>query len=551
MDQVYDYLIALSVVPCPCDQSLLQGNLMHIEDNVENSRIIHICWGIYDIKKKILTDEMEYYIKPSKAIELSEEIIAKTNISNEILNSSGITLSDAIHKLNEAIYLNFITKNSSFCFVTYQDLPLMNILPKDAKEAGFKLANHFLSFFEITEEFRKTYKITTSFPTLNGYLHFLKYKETQEKNIGLIENKSILRLIHRLVDDGHIFQNPKILNPLHQLVTEKQDPLVPSTSYQNKKWSTFIKGRNPEMFRNPCKKWYIRLRGLPYTSKKFEIIEFLRGIRVSEEEIALLYDIEGKFSGEAYVQLHNEPDFKEALSFNLSELGNRYIEIFETNENEMSKAKLSQNPEKREIRQLYDSNWASLLKDGIGILKMRGLPFSCTEEDIRTFFKDYRIIEDGIKRAVLGGRPSGECFVIFESKEEVVGALGLHMEKIGNRFIELYGCTPRELEVYLYHNFSNNAAYSKENIPNILSDKRKSTLMMSGLPFTINKSDILRFFGNFNLRESEIHLLSSHSGRFSGNALISFDDELEAQRALKTKNLSYINNRYVELYEYR
>lgn len=50
-------------------------------------------------------------------------------------------------------------------------------------------------------------------------------------------------------------------------------------------------------------------------------------------------DYEGKFSGEAYVLLYSEADFKEALSYHLSYLGNRYIEVFESNENDYTRAK--------------------------------------------------------------------------------------------------------------------------------------------------------------------------------------------------------------------
>src|SRR5690606_25940303 len=117
---------------------------------------------------------------------------------------------------------------------------------------------------------------------------------------------------------------------------------------------------------------------------------------------------------------------------------------------------------------------------------------------------------------------------------------------------ELFLSNNRELENFLIHNFTDSGpTYSKENMPNIPLDKRKSTLIMMGLPFNTNKNEILNFLGGFQLKELDIHLLPGHSGKFSGNALVTFEDELEAQRAIKTKNLTYINNRYIELSEYR
>jgi hypothetical protein len=55
------------------------------------------------------------------------------------------------------------------------------------------------------------------------------------------------------------------------------------------------------------------LRGLPYSAREAEVLEFLRLLRVYKEDITFLYDTEGRFSGEAYVKLHNESDLKYIL----------------------------------------------------------------------------------------------------------------------------------------------------------------------------------------------------------------------------------------------
>lgn len=553
MDHIYDYLIAFNVttaVPDNPSPKPISSNTMLIEDTPTTGRIIQICWATYDIKKEIMIDECQYFVKPLKYAQLSQATIEKTRITNQQMEEKAVPLTEVMHKFNEALYINYICNNASFCLVTPNDQVLMTTLPQDAQEAKVKLPNHFFTYFDITEEFRKTYKLSPSSGSLGDFLGFLKLKPTEAQNLGEEENKNVLRLIHRIVKDGHKFQNPKVLNSSHQLITENIDLSRTGQVVASKKWSTFIRSKSPEAFRNPTKKWYIRMRGLPFGSREAEVIEFLRGIRVYNEDIVFLYDYEGKFTGEAYVQLHNEADFKEAISFNLSDLGSRYIEVFETNENEMAKAKASQFPEKREMKLEQDPAWSHLLQDSVGIIKMRGLPYSCTEEDIKEFFKGFPIVQDGIKRAVHGGRPSGECFVVFEAKDSAFSALGLNMEKIGNRFIELFNSNVRELEIYLNHNFSQNAK-DKQDLPNIPLDKRKSTLKMVGLPFNVTKDNILKFLNGFNVKDEDVHLINGHSGKFSGQALITFSDELEAQRALKTKNLSYINNRYIEFYEYR
>jgi RNA recognition motif-containing protein len=318
----------------------------------------------------------------------------------------------------------------------------------------------------------------------------------------------------------------------------------------HKKWTTFIRSRSPEPFRNPNKKFFIKLRGLPYLSREPEIIEFFRGIRVYKEDICLLFDMDGKFSGEAYVQLHNEPDWQEALTFNLNNIGERYIEIFDTNENEFNKAKTSK---KVTLSNHQDCPWAYLCQEKFGIIKLRGLPYSSTESDIRAFFKKLTIVHDGIKRNFVSGRASSECYVVFETKEEASIAMSFNNDKMGSRFIEIFPATIREFHTWMTVNHGEfGHTYTKENYPVIPAEKRRSTIVARGLPYNCQKVDLQKFFHGFRLAESDIHLLAGGGyGKFLGEALVIFEDELEMEKALKAKNLTYLENRYIELTEYR
>lgn len=64
--------------------------------------------------------------------------------------------------------------------------------------------------------------------------------------------------------------------------------------------------------------------------------------------------------------------------------------------------------------------------------------------------------------------------------------MSLNLEKIGSRFIELFLSSGREFENFMQHNFINNAPnYSRDHMPNIPLEKRKSTLMIFGVFFII------------------------------------------------------------------
>jgi heterogeneous nuclear ribonucleoprotein F/H len=74
-----------------------------------------------------------------------------------------------------------------------------------------------------------------------------------------------------------------------------------------------------------------------------------------------------------------------------------------------------------------------------GVLRLRGLPFSATKEDIVNFFRDFELTEQNIHLVLKrDGLPSGEAFVEFKSAEESKAALKNDRMKIGGRYIELF-----------------------------------------------------------------------------------------------------------------
>lgn len=74
-----------------------------------------------------------------------------------------------------------------------------------------------------------------------------------------------------------------------------------------------------------------------------------------------------------------------------------------------------------------------------GFLRMRGLPFSATKDDIHKFFENYHPILDSIVLTYRSdGRATGEAYVGFESPDDSKRAMDLHRKTIGTRYIELF-----------------------------------------------------------------------------------------------------------------
>ena len=74
-----------------------------------------------------------------------------------------------------------------------------------------------------------------------------------------------------------------------------------------------------------------------------------------------------------------------------------------------------------------------------GFLRMRGLPFSATRDDIHKFFENYHPILDSIVLTYRSdGRATGEAYVGFESPDDSKRAMDLHRKTSGTRYIELF-----------------------------------------------------------------------------------------------------------------
>lgn len=75
-------------------------------------------------------------------------------------------------------------------------------------------------------------------------------------------------------------------------------------------------------------------------------------------------------------------------------------------------------------------------EDGF-VVKLRGLPWSVTTEDILKFFEDCEVLKNGVHLTTSReGRPSGEAYVEFENEEDLELALEKDRDHIGSRYIE-------------------------------------------------------------------------------------------------------------------
>lgn len=74
-----------------------------------------------------------------------------------------------------------------------------------------------------------------------------------------------------------------------------------------------------------------------------------------------------------------------------------------------------------------------------GFLRVRGLPFSSTKDDVFKFFTGFNPVQESIVLTYRNdGRATGEAYVGFGSPDDAKRAMELHRRTMGSRYIELF-----------------------------------------------------------------------------------------------------------------
>ncbi|KAB0801900.1 hypothetical protein PPYR_04086 [Photinus pyralis] len=179
----------------------------------------------------------------------------------------------------------------------------------------------------------------------------------------------------------------------------------------------------------------VKLRGLPWSATQDDIVKFFKecAIMGGKSGVHMTTSREGRPSGEAFVELESTEDVRRAIQRDHDHMGNRYIEVFKVNRAEMDWV----------IKRCAPMNGS----DEDGCVRLRGLPFGCSKEEIAQFFTGLEIVPNGITLLTDGsGRSSGEAYVQFVSKEVAEKALLKHREKIGHRYIEIFRSSLSEVQ---------------------------------------------------------------------------------------------------------
>lgn len=201
---------------------------------------------------------------------------------------------------------------------------------------------------------------------------------------------------------------------------------------------------------------------------------------------------------------------------------------------------------------------------------LQNLPFSCSEVDVREFFRGLgvngvRLIRDA------QGRPSGRAVVKFFSPQESFEAVKRGGGMMGQRFIEISPSSERQwaslsdsMTNHAPHNSksdnnseSQDPQHRRSNIGSGNRDQRGRSrsphrqdfcIYLKGLPYEVEKKQIKEFFKNLAIVEDSIYIAYGPNGRATGEGFLEFKTEQDYKTALDA-HMQYMGSRFIQVHQ--
>lgn len=180
------------------------------------------------------------------------------------------------------------------------------------------------------------------------------------------------------------------------------------------------------------------------------------------------------------------------------------------------------------------------------VVRLRGLPFRATEEDLVTFFGTLEIAPNGIvlnrnKR----GRATGDGFIKFINHDEQQRALNRDKQFLGRRYIEIFPSTEERFA----------AAQSLAHLPRPRKARASDpplvvetgVVRLRGCPYETSEEDIRSFFHGLNIVPDGVLLIRDNMHRASGEGYVRFASLEHTAEALR-RDKSRIGRRYLEVF---
>ncbi|CAF91568.1 unnamed protein product [Tetraodon nigroviridis] len=202
---------------------------------------------------------------------------------------------------------------------------------------------------------------------------------------------------------------------------------------------------------------------------------------------------------------------------------------------------------------------------------LQNLPFTCTEMDIRHFFRGLGV--DGVRFLKdAQGRHTGKASVKFFSPQESFEAVKRGGGMMGQRFIEISPGSEQQWASISISDSTASQASHASNKPSVESQppqqhcrnnagaegrdqrgrsrsphRQEFCVYLKGLPYEADKKQIKEFFSNLAIIEDSIYIAYGPNGRATGEGFLEFKTEQDHKAALGA-HMQYMGSRFIQVH---
>jgi len=304
----------------------------------------------------------------------------------------------------------------------------------------------------------------------------------------------------------------------------------------------------------------IKIRGMPYEATATEVCRFFKDCDIAggPDGIYFCLNDRGLPTGEAFIEMETPQDIDKAMDHHKEMMGRRYIEVMESKLSVMERVKRDEGAGGGGGGR---GGGASRGRVSEFCVRLRGLPWESTKDDIADFLHKCRIV--GGQRGITimeddRGRAAGDAYVELETLDDQDDALRMHKRDMGTRYIEVFEATSRDVErakMSMERGGGGGSSYGGYDRGGYGDRDRRSpprrnrgpTVHLRGLPYRATEREIADW-----LTEAadpvEVIINMGRDGRPDGSANAVFETARDAKRVVQELHRKDMGSRYIECF---
>ncbi|XP_062404544.1 epithelial splicing regulatory protein 2 isoform X2 [Sardina pilchardus] len=499
----------------------------------DERELILLVWQIVDLHEKKVGKLQRRLVKPD-SLDLTEQCKEDTGLTvDELLKAE--PLDSVLQQFQQSVSAEVkALGRNSYTLCVDGPLIIRQVLHPEASKKNLVLPECFYSFVDLRKEFYKCCPNAGPVKdlTVPSMLDYVCIPPVTDQMAGATEvNNMVLITLHILAEPySHKFTGFEAVKYKFESGACKTEAVDSET--------------------------VIRARGLPWQSSDQDIARFFKGLNIAKGGVALCLNAQGRRNGEALVRFINSEHRDMALERHKHHMGSRYIEVYKATGEEFLKIAGGTS---NEVAQF-------LSKENQVIIRMRGLPFTATPQDVLGFLGPESLVTDGTEGLLFvkypDGRPTGDAFVLFACEEYAQSALKKHKQILGKRYIELFRSTAAEVQQVLNRYMSTPLISTLPPPPMVpvpvlatppflATGTTRDCVRLRGLPYTAAIEDILEFMGEhtIDIKPHGVHMVLNQQGRPSGDAFIQMKSADRAFMVAQKCHKKMMKDRYVEVFQ--